>query len=194
MSESVRNLSIILALLLALGAGCVAVFTNPAFELSGTTYVKSSDPLSVTLHETTWDSTDSDSDGIADCATLLLQESRISISPVVENTSSVSGWVYLTVDTPILATGQAALDYSVEPGWILIDSSIVADRQIKTYCFDTPLAPGDTTPILFSDLVYLTDQEPESGNYIKLIASAIQSEHIDTPVAGWQAFVAKAGE
>lgn len=193
MSVSVKKIVIAISLTAALFGVCFTVVSNPVFEVSGSTNVSSAQPLGVALHESTWDKTDTDNDGITDAASMLLIDSRVSMSPCVENTSEVDGWVYLVVDMPISTEGTSAYSFDLLDGWSKITETISDDRVKCVYSYHEILPAHNTTNILFDDLVYTSDLLNASDARINIKACAIQSAHVDNPYQGWSLYLAIAG-
>lgn len=193
MSVSVKKIVLAISLTAALFGVCFTVVANPVFEASGSTNVSSAQPLGVALHESTWDETDTDNDGITDAASMLLVDSRVSMSPCVENTSEVDGWVYLVVDTPISTEGNSAYSFDLLDGWSKIEETISDDRVKCVYSYHEILPAHTTTNILFDDLIYAQDLLNESDARINIKACAVQSAHVESAAEGWDLYVAKAG-
>lgn len=193
MSVSVKKIVLAISLTAALFGICFTVVANPVFEASGSTNVSSAQPLGVALHESTWDETDTDNDGITDAASMLLVDSRVSMSPCVENTSEVDGWVYLVVDTPISTEGNSAYSFDLLDGWSKIEETISDDRVKCVYSYHEILPAHTTTNILFDDLIYAQDLLNESDARINIKACAVQSAHVESAAEGWDLYVAKAG-
>lgn len=193
MSVSVKKIVLAISLTAALFGVCFTVVANPVFEASGSTNVSSAQPLGVALHESTWDKTDTDNDGITDAASMLLIDSRVSMSLCVENTSEVDGWVYLVVDMPISTEGTSAYSFDLLDGWSKIGETISDDRIKCVYSYHEILPAHSTTSILFDDLVHTSDLLNTSDARINIKACAIQSAHVDSAAEGWDLYVAKAG-
>lgn len=185
MSASVKKI-LIGTIAIALIASCfVGVIANPVWETSGATSVSSASPLEVKIHERTWDPTDADDNGIADAAQELLVNSRVSITPVVQNTSDVDGWVCLVVDAPASTEGGSAYDFEPLSGWFEIESEAVGDRVIKVFAYESILQAHETTSPLFDDLVYVSDIAEEAQGSLSLKACATQAPHVDNPQEAW---------
>lgn len=193
MSASVKKTLIIAFALLVCASTLVVLYANPVLETSGQTSASSAKPLEVKIHEMTWDSTDADENGIADVADIYLVNSHISMSPVVENTSDVTGWVYIVVDAPVSKSGEAAYNFDLKSGWTEIASATSADRVQRVFAYDETLAAHESTTILFDDLVYVDDIAEGTKPAVTLKACATQAAHVDNPYQGWNLYLAIAG-
>lgn len=193
MTASVKKILIALIAICLVASTLVVLYANPVLETSGQTSASSAKPLEVKIHETTWDSTDADDNGIADVADIYLVNSHISMSPVVENTSDAAGWAYIVVDTPVSKNGGAAYDFDLKEGWTEIDSVTSAERVQRVFAYDETLAAHESTPILFDDLVYVDDIAEGTKPAVTLKACAAQAAHVDNPYQGWNLYLAIAG-
>lgn len=193
MSASVKKILIAFIALCVCAAALMVLYANPVLETSGQTSASSAKPLEVKIHETTWDSTDADDNGIADVADIYLVNSHISMSPVVENTSDIAGWAYIVVDAPVSKNGEAAYNFELKSGWTEIDSVTSADRVQRVFAYDETLAAHDSTTILFDDLVYVDDIAEGTKPAVTLKACATQAAHVDNPYQGWNLYLAIAG-
>lgn len=192
MSQTAKKISVAFVMVLALMLGLTSVYSATTYDAEGTTRISSADILQIRVHEMAFDPTDSNEDGIADVASNLEESgSSVAISPCVQNTSNVDGWVYLEVDTPTSILGGSAYTYDVLDGWTYLDQYIEDGRVKTVYAYDEIINAGSETTLLFDDLYYKTKVANPDSAYVKFTGYAIQSAHVDDPAMGWELYKKK---